>query len=75
VIAGAADGLCDVEVALVAGESVEHDDDGMASVAGGEVHESVHACAVTGYAQFRHRCGMIGVVRVLRRRGCRSGNE
>ena len=48
VVAGAAEGLGDVEVLLVAGEAVEEDDYGMRAGAGGYVDEGVEEGAVAG---------------------------
>ena len=46
--AGAADGLREVEVALVAGKAVEEDDRGVRGGAGGDVDEGIELVAVAG---------------------------
>ena len=48
VVAGAAEGLGDVEIFFVAGEAVEEDDGGMRACSGGDVDEGVEQGAVAG---------------------------
>jgi len=65
---GAADGLGEVEILLVAGEAVEEDDDGMRACSGGDVDEGVEHGSVAGKLEALHGGG-IGLV------GCGVGGK